>query len=175
MTRLCAGRLLATAAALAVAAAGTAGCTKTVVGGLAHHLEPGLGANVGVTNQTDQTVLVQERAQGPNEAHKPYNPVTDGQYTIPAGQTVYLTDVNLPVNGCAGYTLLAYACGKVIARKETPLCADAKGHAGWTITTPSPAPRRRRRLRAQSRRPLVGLGCTPQMDAAGTAWAYNRS
>ena len=56
LTHTGARRALASAATLAVAAAGTTGCAKTVVGSLAHHLEPGLGANFGVTNHTKWSV-----------------------------------------------------------------------------------------------------------------------
>jgi hypothetical protein len=129
------GRLRTLAAVtLAVAVASTTACNP--IRGAAHKLEPGLGANYAVTNHTNKTLTVQERAQGPHESLKPYNPVTDGQYTIPAGQTVYLTDVFLAANQCAGYTLLAYDGKKEIAHQPAPLCVNAKAVGGWTIPTP---------------------------------------
>lgn len=119
-------------AATAAAVVCLAGCGFFGAGGRLG--EPGLGGNYPVANQTTAEVHLEKRFQPPGTRLKPFDPLTDNTATIGAGGTVYLTGVNLTPNDCIDYTLIAYADGKEIARKPAPMCADAHGHAGWTIT-----------------------------------------
>jgi hypothetical protein len=137
MTNARAGRALAAAAALMVAAASTSGCTKTAVGGLAHDLEPGLGANFSVTNHTNHALQVQARFSGRADATKSFDSLLlDYSMHLDPGATVWLPDVNLAANDCVGLALVAHSGKRVVARHPSPLCVNAKAVGGWTITTP---------------------------------------
>lgn len=150
MPRLHPSRVLATAAACVATAAALAGCG--LVGAAGRHLEPGLGTSYPITNATGQTLRIEQRFQSTYDNATPIDQLLLFQsYPLAPGQTVDAVDHPLAPNDCEGQTIIAYANGKIIARKATPLCADAHGHSGWTITA-SRAARSQRRPRDQARR-----------------------
>lgn len=120
-------------AALATAVACLTGCG--LVGTAGRHLEPGLGTSYPVTNSTRQTLQIELRSEGPTEHDKPVKDLLLWQsFPLAPDQTLDVLDRPLAPNDCEADTLIVYVNGKMVARKAAPLCADAHGHAGWTIT-----------------------------------------